>query len=276
MEQHKCCGAVVFHDNKLLIIQGAQGKHWGLPKGHVEADETEEQTALREVKEETGLTVAIVPGFRKTLTYQFAEGEKQIRKQTVVFVATAKTSKYAVDNKEISQALWATPSDALKKVTFQSVHDVLAEAITFAQAQGIITKEAAPKAEAQKSCGIIVLFKGKVLLVKQERSVQWGFPKCESAEDETEEQTAVRCVAEEAGLDVTLIPGFKETINYTYRERSNRVDKETVFFLANATDGKCDEKDGVTCKWFHPHDAFDKITFEEVKEVLKRALEVAR
>ena len=60
MSYEKSCGAVVFrkyHGNiELLLIKHVVGGHWSFPKGHVEAGESERQTALREVREETGLT----------------------------------------------------------------------------------------------------------------------------------------------------------------------------------------------------------------------------
>ena len=59
MNKEKSCGAVIFRRDKelqVLIIRQNEG-HWCFPKGHVEGDETERETALREVKEETGFTL---------------------------------------------------------------------------------------------------------------------------------------------------------------------------------------------------------------------------
>lgn len=58
------CGGVVFtrKNGKLLyvIIRSLEG-YYGFPKGHMEGDETEEQTALREIFEETGLKLKLYP-----------------------------------------------------------------------------------------------------------------------------------------------------------------------------------------------------------------------
>ena len=66
------CGAIVFTNEnnvrKYVIIRGVgmyQG-FCGFPKGHMEAGETERETALREVKEETGLDVVLYDDFRMT------------------------------------------------------------------------------------------------------------------------------------------------------------------------------------------------------------------
>ena len=58
MKFEKCCGCIILNENKVLLVKHNDG-HWGFPKGHVEKDETELQTAIREVKEETNLDVEI-------------------------------------------------------------------------------------------------------------------------------------------------------------------------------------------------------------------------
>lgn len=56
-------GAVITRDNhgviELLLLFRAKQQDWGLPKGHIEAGETAEQAMVREIKEETGLDVAV-------------------------------------------------------------------------------------------------------------------------------------------------------------------------------------------------------------------------
>ena len=59
MKIEQSYGAVVFKGNKILIEHMVQG-HISIPKGHVEGDETPSQTAIREIKEETGLTLKSV------------------------------------------------------------------------------------------------------------------------------------------------------------------------------------------------------------------------
>ena len=55
-EKEKACGCIIIENGKVLLIQQIEG-HWGFPKGHMEDFETESETAIREVKEETGLIV---------------------------------------------------------------------------------------------------------------------------------------------------------------------------------------------------------------------------
>ena len=67
MQYEKSCGGVVFTRNndeiRYVIIQHLGG-HWGFPKGHMELGETEENTALREIQEEIGISAKLIDGFR--------------------------------------------------------------------------------------------------------------------------------------------------------------------------------------------------------------------
>ena len=58
------CGAVVYRDIKgevrYLLIKNRRSAHWGFPKGHIEPGETKQQTAVREVLEETGIHVKLI------------------------------------------------------------------------------------------------------------------------------------------------------------------------------------------------------------------------
>ena len=60
MKYEKSCGAIVYtniNGKRLYLVEQMLDGHWGVPKGHVEENEKEEETALREIKEEVGLDV---------------------------------------------------------------------------------------------------------------------------------------------------------------------------------------------------------------------------
>ena len=81
MLHEKSCGAIVYrkyHGNlEILLIKHVNSGHWSFPKGHVEAGETEVETALREIKEETGIDVIIAPkGFAKGRCLFYRKSEK--------------------------------------------------------------------------------------------------------------------------------------------------------------------------------------------------------
>ena len=56
----KSCGGIIFYktkqNTKILLVKNNNGRYWSFPKGHIEEGETEQETAIREIKEETGLT----------------------------------------------------------------------------------------------------------------------------------------------------------------------------------------------------------------------------
>ena len=73
MNKEVSCGIIVFDNDKVLLIKH-KGGHTSFPKGHVEADESEEETALRETLEETSFNVQINRDFRYEISYQMDNG----------------------------------------------------------------------------------------------------------------------------------------------------------------------------------------------------------
>ena len=69
MRHEKSCGGLIYreHDGEtqLLLLKHRCGGHWSFPKGHMEAGETEMETALREIREETGLRGVLREGGRE-------------------------------------------------------------------------------------------------------------------------------------------------------------------------------------------------------------------
>ena len=90
MRHEKSCGAVVFSQFSgawhVLLIRHEHGRHTSFPKGHVEAGETERQTAEREILEETGVRVRVDTGFRAENRYM---ARPDAEKLEVFFIAVA-------------------------------------------------------------------------------------------------------------------------------------------------------------------------------------------
>ncbi len=130
MKTEKSCGAVVFreYDNKtqILLIRHLNGGHWAFPKGHVENGETEEETALREILEETGLTVQMDTAYRKVVTYS---PRRDVVKDVVYFVAIADQSVAVAQEGEISRVKWVDMADAVTHVSYDNDKQVLMGAI---------------------------------------------------------------------------------------------------------------------------------------------------
>lgn len=131
MKREKSCGVVIFHKNAHIeyLILHYPGGHWDFPKGHVEKGEKEEETALREAKEETGLEASIVPGFRETISYFFRHGEL-ISKDVIYFLAEAKSRqvKLSFEHKGFK---WLPFDEARNQITFENSKKVLKKANNF-------------------------------------------------------------------------------------------------------------------------------------------------
>lgn len=68
-EKHFTASALVLHNNKVLLVNHIKLGVWLYPGGHVEDNETPDQTVIREVKEETGLDVEIISQRDKNLSH---------------------------------------------------------------------------------------------------------------------------------------------------------------------------------------------------------------
>lgn len=118
VERQHSAGGIVARDGRILLIATAGGKRWQLPKGHVEEGEGPEQTAVREVREETGVTGAIrcpLP----SIQYTFVErGLRRIRKHVDYFLLDyVEGSEADFDCKEVDGAAWFDWADGVAKLS---------------------------------------------------------------------------------------------------------------------------------------------------------------
>lgn len=120
LEKEKSCGCVVIKDKKVLVINQIDG-FWGFPKGHVEKNETEEQTAIREVKEETNIDVKIEKEKRYVIEYLTDEGRE---KQVVYFVAKYIGGKLKPQESEIKEIAWFNFEEAINIITFENTKEM--------------------------------------------------------------------------------------------------------------------------------------------------------
>lgn len=125
----KSCGAVIFRRHsgnvEYLLIKNKKGNNWGFPKGHMEIYENERQTAMREVKEETGLNIHLLDGFR-TISEYHPKG--RITKQVIFFVAEMTGEDIVIQPSEIERFIWADYSLAIKTFKFNNDKKVLMQA----------------------------------------------------------------------------------------------------------------------------------------------------
>lgn len=94
------------------------GDHWGFPKGHAEKGESPQETAERELYEETGMKVIrYLPEPYLTETYQITRGPHLVEK-TVYFYFAEVTTFYALQKEELIEGKWLPLKDLLSYVTF--------------------------------------------------------------------------------------------------------------------------------------------------------------
>ena len=126
----KSCGIILIDDkNQYLLVQLLAG-HWDFPKGHVEKGETEKETALREVLEETGLQAMILPGFRETVNY-LVKGT--IPKEVVYFLGRPHSTDVTIQAEEINDFAFLPYQAARKRLTFESNRQLLDKAQAFVE-----------------------------------------------------------------------------------------------------------------------------------------------
>ncbi len=120
LKKEKSCGCIIIEKDKVLLIQQTKG-HWGFPKGHMEAGETEIETAIREVKEETNLDVEINENKRYTMEYITDKGTY---KQVVFFIAKKISGNEKYQESEIKAMKWMTFQDAIKTITYDNTKEL--------------------------------------------------------------------------------------------------------------------------------------------------------
>lgn len=116
----KSCGCIIIEDGKVLLVKQTQG-HWGFPKGHVEENETEVETAIREVKEETNIDVEVEENKRYTMEYITNKGKS---KEVVYFIAKQIGGEIKKQESEINEIEWITFNEAFKVITHDNAKNL--------------------------------------------------------------------------------------------------------------------------------------------------------
>lgn len=126
----KSCGAVVYlksSEVKYLLLRYGAG-HWDFVKGNVEPKESEKDTVIRELKEETGIDDArFINDFREKIEYFYRRQGTTVHKEVIFFLIETHTEQVRLSFEHVGYT-WLDYQNALKKLTFKNAKDVLQKA----------------------------------------------------------------------------------------------------------------------------------------------------
>lgn len=129
IRHERSCGAIVFREindelRVLLVQHGA--RHWSFPKGHVESGETDCETAIREVKEETGIDIEITSDFSRSSTYSPYPGA---RKTVTFFIGDYLGGSLRPQLEEVRRVAWLKPEDSMRYLVFDRDREIFNDAL---------------------------------------------------------------------------------------------------------------------------------------------------
>jgi len=130
MKKEKSCGCIVFNEEKSVLLAKMNAGHWSFPKGHMEGNESEQETALRETFEETNVECDILDGFREMNTYSPFPG---VIKDVIFFVAKQKNSVLKKQESEIAEVGFFPFESAKKMITYKEDLKIFRDALRFVE-----------------------------------------------------------------------------------------------------------------------------------------------
>lgn len=132
--KRKSVGLIVFSraggKREYLLLHYESG-HWDFSKGGVEKGESEAETALRELREETGISkVKVISGFRESIHYFFREKNELVSKDVVFLLAESEKREVVISSEHVGFE-WLSFEKALERLTFKNAKQVLEKAEGF-------------------------------------------------------------------------------------------------------------------------------------------------
>ncbi len=138
VEEHFSAGGVVYRtaDGKVEVVLCGRDKPplWALPKGTPDQGETIEQTALREVREETGLQVALEEDLGQ-IEYWFNKPGARVHKRVRFFLMSPTGGSTDDHDPEFDRVSWFPMEKALEIATYPTETGILKRALLQAQAK---------------------------------------------------------------------------------------------------------------------------------------------
>jgi 8-oxo-dGTP pyrophosphatase MutT (NUDIX family) len=114
---------------EVALVYRKRHDDWSLPKGHIEEGETQEETALREVKEETGLDARITQSLGEVVYFYRRRNGDLVRKTVYHFLMEALSDEFGSPNWEVSESRWVPIAEAQTLLTYKNDAGVVAKAM---------------------------------------------------------------------------------------------------------------------------------------------------
>jgi 8-oxo-dGTP pyrophosphatase MutT (NUDIX family) len=129
----RSAGIVLFRDDsgkKLFLLLHYPSGHWDFVKGRIEKGEQEKDAAIREAREETGITdVEFIEGFEEKIHYTYQYDGRLVKKEVVFFLGKTNTSAVTISDEHLDH-VWLEYDSAHTKTTYQNAKNLLQKSKT--------------------------------------------------------------------------------------------------------------------------------------------------
>ena len=133
MKEEISAGIILFNeiDKRKFLLLNYPSKHWDFVKGKMEKGETPHETAIRETKEETGISdVEFIDGFEEEIEYYFYADNQEIHKKVIFFLGKTETTKILLSHEHLD-FIWLEFDNALSKTTYENAKNLLKKSKVF-------------------------------------------------------------------------------------------------------------------------------------------------
>ena len=133
MKEEVSAGIILFNDvdKRKFLLLNYPSKHWDFVKGKMEKGETPHETAIRETKEETGISdVEFIDGFEEEIEYYFYAENQEIHKKVIFFLGKTQTTEIVLSHEHLD-FIWLEFDNALNKTTYENAKNLLKKSKTF-------------------------------------------------------------------------------------------------------------------------------------------------
>ncbi|BDC35693.1 MAG: NUDIX domain-containing protein [Candidatus Methanoliparum thermophilum] len=134
MKKERSAGFITYkeyNNERVYLLLKHKKSHWDFAKGHIEQGEEEIDAAIREIREETGITdLDIIDGFKEEINYTFTKNDQMINKSVTLFLTRVETDEIKISDEHTAYT-WATYQKAYKLLTYAESRGVLEHAENF-------------------------------------------------------------------------------------------------------------------------------------------------